>query len=386
MNHAAVAALLVLLLIPVQAQALDTSELLGLVAMPLAVAAVSEATDVPATELSHLVATLNQARVPPTQFVQVIRYAPAAIVVETEQPTFVQYVDQQVASGVTGTQLVTVIEQRLPAYQVQPQFVAITEPAPVFVMSPDYIVTTARQPVIADTNDLLAFIAMPLAVAAVSEVSGIPLNDLSMLVSSLNAADVPPLQFIEVVRYAPVALVSDGDPFVSFVQTQVNDGVTGMRLVQVIEDRLETYNVSPQVVSVPVRVVEVNDNFLPSVVTTRIAERRDHPHGGPPGQVKKEIGVQTGAEVVHGRKPGRTRDTDRRVVVDERRARRAPERVTIERRENTPPKRDRVVMQPRPEGGRGGPKIDAPKQPHGGNNPGKGRGQGQGKAKGKGKD
>ena len=98
--------LLLLALIPTQAEGLDTTELLGLVAMPLAVAAVADAAGVPATELGQVVAALNQADLPPTQFVQVVRYVPVAFVVEEERPRFVQFVQNEVSNGVTGTRLV----------------------------------------------------------------------------------------------------------------------------------------------------------------------------------------------------------------------------------------------------------------------------------------
>src|SRR5215213_1170426 len=100
----AVLVALLLVLVPRQAKAFETDELLGLVAMPLAVAAASQVTGVPASELSHFVATLNRAQVPPTQVVQVVRYAPAALVIEEQQPTFIEYVDTRVAEGVTGPQ------------------------------------------------------------------------------------------------------------------------------------------------------------------------------------------------------------------------------------------------------------------------------------------
>src|SRR5215213_1007169 len=102
----AVLVALLLVLVPRQAKAFETDELLGLVAMPLAVAAASEVTGVPVGDLSHFVATLNRAQVPPTQIVQVVRYAPAALVVQNQQPTFVQYIDTEVDRGVTGPQLV----------------------------------------------------------------------------------------------------------------------------------------------------------------------------------------------------------------------------------------------------------------------------------------
>jgi hypothetical protein len=373
MKHVAIAALL--LLVPLHASALDIDDLLGVVAMPLAVAAVSEVTGVPAGELSSLVASLNRADVPPQQFVQVVRYAPAALVVE-QQPTFVQYVDEQVNQGVVGSQLVTVIDQRLRTYDVTPQFVTLTEPATTFVVSDNYIppavitrVTTLRpvatQPVIGDANDLLALIAMPLAVNAVSQLTGMPMNDLSALVASLNQANVPPMQVIEVVRYAPAALVyeDEGPQFVRFVQTQVADGVTGPRLTDVVFNRLRTYDVTPQTSGS--RVVVVDDNFVPAAVRTRVAQRRDHPHGGPPGQIKKQIGVQTGAEVVHG--------TDR-----------GPRQVRPVRVKEKKQDREVRVVQP-PVARVIEPSVDRGKPDNKGKSQGQGRGHGNDKGKGNGK-
>lgn len=361
MKKAAFAALL-LVLVPLQAAAFDNEELLGLVAMPLAVAAASNITGVPAGDLSHLVTTLNQAAVPPTQVVQVIRYAPAALVVRDQQPTFVQYVDQQYDRGIAGPQLVTLIEDRYRTYDLEPQFVTLREPATTYVLRDDYIppaVVTrvsqfqpAYQPYpsypayrVGDTNDLLSLIAMPLAVAAVSNLSGIPLQDLSGLVTSLNAARMPPLQVVEVLRYAPVALVSDyGQPqFVPYVRTQVVSGVRGPALISLIDQRLRTYDIVPQFRVVrrepDVRYVyddyfrddDYNDDYFPPVVRTRVAEVRTHPHGGPPGQLKKELGLQTGAEVVHGTRPGQFANERESVRRDrpavERRSDRVVERV-----------------------------------------------------------
>lgn len=322
MKRAAFVALLAVL-VPLQASALETDELLGLVAMPLAVAAVSDVTGVPVGDLSHLVATLNRANVPPTQFVQVIRYAPVALVVEEPRPTFVEYVDQQVDDGISGTRLVAVIEDRYDSYDVTPRFVTLQEPATTYVLRDDYIppaVVTRVSEVgpayyVADGNDLLSLIAMPLAVAAVSNLAGVPVNDLTSLMASLNAARVPPLQVVEVLRYAPAALVVDhGDPrFVRFVETQVVNGVRGPALVEVIDRRLRTYDVTPRFEYVRGPEVIVEETFFPTVVRTRVAEARTHPHGGPPGQLKKELGLQTGAEVVHGTRPRVDDDRDRAV-------------------------------------------------------------------------
>lgn len=421
MRKAALAALL-LVLIPLPAQALETDELLGLVAMPLAVAAASEVTGVPVGDLSHFVATLNRAQVPPTQVVQVVRYAPAAlVVVEDQQPTFIEYVDYQVDRGVTGTQLVTVIEDRYRTYDLEPQFITLNEPATTFVVQDNYIpevvVTRVAQVrpayVVGDTNDLLALAAMPLAVAAVADITGIPFSDLSGLVASLNAARVPPLQIVEVLRYSPVVLVDDVErpQFVRFVDRQVVDGVTGLRLVDVIDTRLRTYDVTPRFRTLQVReVVNVidDDDFFPAVVTSRVAQVRAHPHGGPPGQLKKQRGLQTGAEVVHGTvardrtvrtrtvdrdRPARVTarrdrsDDDRRVERPKRRAERSERRVSArsQARERSIKRDDKPRAERRVERKREQPKPERARRGRGGDDDNHGKGQGKGKGKGKGK-
>lgn len=176
-----------------------------------------------------------------------------------------------------------------------------------------------------ENEDLLAMVAMPLAVAAVSEVADMPMNELIDVVTLMNDALVPPAQFIEVVRYAPVALLTEAEPeqpkFVEFVQLQFDNGVRGTALVNSIENRFQVYGVNGVDLDVKApRIIDVDDSFIPAIVRTRIAERRAHPHGGPPGQLKKQLGVQTGAEVVHGTKTKR-RDDDKAAVtrvVDDR--------------------------------------------------------------------
>ncbi|HYK05423.1 MAG TPA: hypothetical protein VE974_26970 [Thermoanaerobaculia bacterium] len=420
MRKAAFLALL-LALVPLQAQALETNELLGLVAMPLAVAAASDVTGVPVGDLSHFVATLNRAQVPPTQVVQVVRYAPAALVVEVEQeqPTFIEYVDYEVDRGVTGSRLVTVIEDRYRTYDLEPQFIVMEEPATTYVVRddyiPEYVVTRVAEYrpayVVGDTNDLLALAAMPLAVAAVADIAGIPFSDLSSLVASLNAARMPPLQVVEVLRYSPVVMVDayERPRFLQFVNTQVVSGVRGPRLIDSLDDRFVTYNVTPRFRTVrPTRVVNVidDDDFFPPVVRTRVAEVRAHPHGGPPGQLKKERGLQTGAEVVHGtaRRPATTvvrtaerdraarasasreraaerkvsqerskRRSERRAAATERRADRGREAKRVAEPKGERPKTDRQIQQPKPdraERGKGGGRS--------GNSQGKGKGKGKG--------
>jgi hypothetical protein len=411
MKKVALVALLAVL-VPLQAKALETNELLGLVAMPLAVAAASDVTGVPVADLSHFVATLNRAQVPPTQVVQVVRYAPAALVfeVENQQPAFVQYIDSEVDRGVTGSRLVTVIENRYRTYDLEPQFVVLEEPATTYVVRddyiPDYVVARVAEYrptyAVGDTNDLLALTAMPLAVAAVADITGIPFGDLSSLVASLNAARMPPLQVVEVLRYSPVVMVDayERPRFVQFVNTQVVSGVRGPRLIEVIGDRFVTYDVTPRFRTVqPREVVNFvdNDDFFPAVVTSRVAEVRAHPHGGPPGQLKKERGLQTGAEVVHGatrrtvdtptRVSARRQSSDDRPVVQKQSKRRAERRADAtarreDRREEKRVAQPKAERAPKVERQVQQPKHDRAERGKGGGHSGESKGKGKGKGKG----
>ncbi|HEX9500083.1 MAG TPA: hypothetical protein VGA10_00370 [Thermoanaerobaculia bacterium] len=261
-----------------QAWALNTDNLLATIAMPLAVNAVSNVTGVPESRLADLVIALNQ-------------------------PDFVQYVQTQSSQGVTGDALVNaIVDQLRTQYNVTPVLDFNGQPT-TFVVSQDYI------PQIAYSTDPLAIIALPLAVAAVSNVTGVSQDQLANFIATLNNANVPPTQIVEVLRYVPVALTIDNAPqFVQYVQQQTTQGVTGPALVPVVVQQLQTfYPAQTQiVVSEPFRVtrlrpvpqtIVVDQNFVPQVVVTRMQE---HPHGGPPGQIKKQLGLQTGAEVVHG--------------------------------------------------------------------------------------
>ena len=307
------ALLLAFALIPAQAWAFNTNDLLSTIAMPLAVAAVSNATGVSQTQLANLVTSLNQANVSPQQFVEVIRYVPVALVDQNGQP-FVAYVQEQTSQGVTGNALVNAIADRLRSnYNVKPVLMLDGEPTTV-VLSDNYVVTQPSP--LATTQlssgDPLSLIALPLAVAAVSNLTGVPQGELANLVATLNNANVPATQEIEIIRYAPVALISDnGQPFVQFVQQQTSQGVTGPALVPVVVQQLQTYyppqtrivvnsTPAPAPMPAPQRVVVERDFNPPPVVVSRVEEvRRGNPHGGPPGQIKKQLGLQTGAEVVH---------------------------------------------------------------------------------------
>ena len=293
--------------------ALNTNDLLSLVTMPLAVAAVSNVTGVPQQDLMNVVSALNQGNVPPTQFVEVVRYTPVVLTNQNTAPQFVDYVTTEVNQGVTGDALATAIADRLRGYGVQdinvvspPQIVYVDESSllPATVLSP----SLTYSPSTLGTNDLIALVTMPLAVDAVANLTGVPTQDLMNLVAQLNQANVPPPQFIEVVRYVPVVLVdqSTAPQFVDFVNTQVNQGVTGNALANAIANQLRTQGATQiNVIAPPPQVIVEQRDFVPPVVVTRVEEVRQHPHGGPPGQLKKIVGVQTGAEIVHGEKQGR---------------------------------------------------------------------------------
>jgi hypothetical protein len=309
------ALLLALIVIPAQAWALNVNDLLSTIALPLAVAAVSNA-GVQNSQLTDFVTALNQANVPPAQIVEVIRYVPVTVYDQNGQP-FIAYVKEETAQGVTGDALVNAITDRLRTnYNVTPVMTLDTEPT-TFVLSDNFIPTASTMQL---TNDPLALIGLPLAVAAVSNITGVPQDELGNLVATLNNANVPVVQEVQIIRYAPVALVDqNGQPFVAFVQQQVSQGVTGPALVPVVVQQLQTFfppqtqivtTMAPAVVSSPVtvqpqRVIVERDFAPPPVVISRVEELRAHPHGGPPGQLKKELGLQTGAEVVHGEKRGR---------------------------------------------------------------------------------
>lgn len=267
------------------AQALNAKDILSLVAMPLAVAAVSDLSGVPQDQLADVVSTLNQADVPPNEFVQVVRYVPVALVAQPapQEQTFAQWLDAQ-SQTTTGPELVTAIDDRLgTTYNLTPS----VQPAEVVYVDDNYIPQTVIERV--QPLNPVAVAAMPLAVAAMSELTGIPQDQLGDLAAALNQADVPPTQFVQVVSYAPQTLLvepqsqpqSQSQPrqqpaFVDFVRTQARQGVRGPALVTSI------------------------DRELP-----RFTAATSNPHGGPPGQLKKQLGLQTGAEVVHGGKRGR---------------------------------------------------------------------------------
>ena len=166
---------------------------------------------------------------------------------------------------------------------------------------------------------ILDLIEIPLAVALVSEITDVPATELASLVALLNEADVPPRQVIEVVRYAPAALVVDLDDrpsLVDFVRTEQQRGLVGPTLATSIERELVYYGFNESDDVVFVRPSE--PNFIPAVVTTQVKTKKPHPHGGPPGQLKKMTGEQSAARIAHGDRDiavVATGDGDRKVKV-----------------------------------------------------------------------
>ena len=399
------------------ASALQTDELIALTAMPLAVADVVALPDVPRDDVMTVVTTLNRAVVPAPQFVEIVRYVPVALV-EPAEPRFVTYVTQEYERGIVGEPLALAIADRYDTYGIDD--VAIVDPPVVTLVERREIlppvVVTRFQPV---QFDPLALIAMPLAVAAVADLVDVPRTDLMQFVASLNQAMVPAPQFVEIVRYSPVVLVdrTASPQFIRFVSTEIDRGVIGRPLAFSIAERIET--VEPIGIRVlepePVLFVDRDDAILPPVVVTRVASA--HPHGGPPGQLKKTLGLQTGAEVVHGSRPKRVataRSVDRADrtaqprVTRSNRSQRSEPRVRQERqqrREASPQRTRRQVERRRPEqprvessgsqresrGNSGAPAVKQKRGNSGGGgdrshgNSGGGGGKEQGKGKGKGK-
>jgi hypothetical protein len=304
MKKTALALLVLALFVPSNASALQTEDLVAVAAMPLAVAAVADITDVPASDLFNLIATMNRAQVPAPQFIEVVRYAPVALV-DTREP-FVPYITSYVDRGVTGQELAVVMEDRIETYDGADTIDVVHAPRVVAVDDRFFpeVVVTRFQPV---RYDPLALVAMPLAVAAVADIADVPPLELASLVSLLNQASMPPRQFVEIVRYSPVALIDDDPQFITYVTTQVGDGSRGITLARLIQDRYEVLGVPDVDLIRPpaLSLASGSTVWIPPVVTTRVVESRSHPHGGPPGQLKKELGLQTGAEVVHGGHPGR---------------------------------------------------------------------------------
>jgi hypothetical protein len=308
-----ITALMLVLAMAGGAQALETKDIVAIAAMPLAVAAVSDLTGVPANDLVNVVTSMNRAQVPAPQFVEIVRYTPVALVDDPMDPRFVHFAANQYARGLSGDAYANSLADRLQLYDVGD--VRVLQPVtvtPSYVVERDYVPAYVVQRV-EQRFDPVALVAMPLAVAAVSNLAGISTSDLFGLVSALNRAAVPAPQFVEVVRYAPVAFYEPDNRFVSYVVQDVDRGIVGIPLARAIADRYRSYGVREiDVVAPRPRLIVERQAFVPPIVEQRYA--RVHPLGGPPGQLKKVRGLQTGAEVVHGERPGRVASSRKRAV------------------------------------------------------------------------
>jgi len=273
--------LIVLAFVPSHAQALDTSGLRSLCAMPLAVDACARTGRVAPDQLGRFASRLNDADVPPPLFVETVRYAPVAV----QQPDFFPFVDSEISQGVVGDALVTVIEQRVRGYGYD---VRRGDATPAWVLSDNYIprfdssYRTVRRTTYDtrydnapryDRRTILYLVEMPLAVATVSDY-GVPQNDLARFCGTLNRGYLPPEQFVDTVRYAPQVIVERPD-FVPFLEVQIGNGITGRRLFDVINRQLPAYE-APRAAYSPSYVL--NDQYyVPQTVRTRFPRSRMNP-------------------------------------------------------------------------------------------------------------
>jgi hypothetical protein len=248
--------------------------------MPLAVDACARTGRVAPDQLGRYASRLNDADVPPPLFVETIRYAPLAV----QQPDFFPFVDSEISQGVVGDALVTVIEQRVRGYGYD---VRRGNATPAWVLSDNYIPrfdsyrTTTRTTAYDtrydsapryDRRTILYLVEMPLAVANVSDY-GVPQDRLARFCGTLNRGYLPPEQFVDTVRYAPEVIVDRPD-FVPFLDAQIGNGITGLRLFAVINRRLPSYQAPRQAFS-PSYVL--NDQYVPQPVRTRWAQARTNP-------------------------------------------------------------------------------------------------------------
>jgi hypothetical protein len=269
--------LFLLALAPLQAKAFVSvsaqADLLSYVAMPIAVSSVCDVRGVQTDRVGNLVTYMDQANVPPAAFVDVFRYVPVALVMRTDRrPDFVEWVHGEVTQGVTGPALVTAMEQQLGTYGSGITVVSTRtsrhrrhyrrgyardyayadypydQYAYRDAFAEDYVPVVVRHYCEREFAEPLALIDMPLAVSDVYGL-GLPVQRVSSLAIELNIGGVPPVQFVELMRYAPAALVVDtayAPDFVTYVHTQEVGGVYGLPLVQAIDQQFPAYGVNAQ--------------------------------------------------------------------------------------------------------------------------------------------
>lgn len=246
----------------------DSSNILAYAAMPLAVSSVCDVPGVQTDRVGELVSYMDQANVAPADFDDVLRYVPVALVMRTDnnRPDFVEWVHQQVDQGVVGAALVASMEAQLrtydnavPVYQapVRRHYRRAVYAYDTYgAYGPDYVPTVIVHHCHRLWQGPMALLEMPLAATDVYDL-GLPYDRVSALVIQLNLGDVPPLQFVELMRYAPAALAYPGGYYgqpdlVQYVQAERSYGVTGYPLVQAVDQQLVSYNVTPAIDPPPV--------------------------------------------------------------------------------------------------------------------------------------
>lgn len=282
---------------------LTNDDVLSYAAMPLAVSDVCDVRGVQTDQVATLVSYMDRANVSPDQFIDVFRYVPVALVLNSgRRPDFVQWVGSEVDQGVTGDELVTLMERRLTTYgnvvtvsqfhryhryHRRPRFYTAAYGA-YSPFEPDYVPVVVHRYCDAALLDPFALIDMPVAVATVVDL-GVPVARVGGLVLQLDLGYVPPLQTVELLRYSPPALlaVNYGQPdFVQYVYNQRVGGLSGVALVQAVDQQLPLYGVTPQIdLASPVYigqnawvpgvvqnyVAPVDPAFVPPVVRTQVA-------------------------------------------------------------------------------------------------------------------
>jgi hypothetical protein len=271
---------------PFEARAsLASDELLSYVAMPLAVSDVCAVRGVQTDQVGTLVAYMDQANVSPQGFIEVFRYVPVALVLNAgDQPDFVRWVGGEVARGVNGDELVRVMKRQLRTYdRVVPVSRSYRHrPRRIYrtVFAEEYVPVRVRRYCSRALLDPYALIDMPVAVAHVCDL-GVPYDRVGRLVTELNLGYVEPWQTVELLRYAPSALVvaDSGQPdFVQFVYEQRAGGLSGYGLVRAIDRRLPAYDVVPRIdrpapVYVRNYVDPVDPAYVPHTVRAHLASR-----------------------------------------------------------------------------------------------------------------
>ena len=252
--------LIAVAIVPLQAKALNTydrGDILSFVAMPLAVSAVCDVRGVQTDRVGQLAAYMDQANVSPADFIDVFRYVPVALVLRTDnRPDFVEWVHGQVDRGLVGQGLVTAMETQLRTYDTdvplaryRPHRYASDEYE--YAYEPDYVPLVIREHCDRFIEDPLSLVEMPVAVANACDL-GVPYDRVGGLVVELNLGDVPPVQFVELMRYAPAALVVGGGyygqpDFIEFVHTSRVGGYSGYQLVQAADQQLRAYDIATQI-------------------------------------------------------------------------------------------------------------------------------------------